>query len=274
MSFNAHDASGALGLAADALTLASMGVHPVTVVCGVHSCDTRRIFAHQPLDDELLAEQARYVLEDMAVHAFKIGFVGNPANIRCIAEICSDYPEIPVISYMPDLSWWQQGDGMEAYLDAFEDLLLPQTAVLVGNHTTLTRWLLPDWRASRPPGPRDLAQMAQEHDVACVLATGIEAVGGQLDNVLATAESVIGSGRFTQLPATYLGAGDTVSAALAALLAAGHDAGTAALEALEYMDHSLAQGFRPGMGHHIGDRMFWAQGPEEQEPESTTAPDD
>jgi hydroxymethylpyrimidine/phosphomethylpyrimidine kinase len=101
-----------------------------------------------------------------------------------IAEISTDYPDIPIISYMPDLSWWDS-DQMEQYLDAFQELLLPQTSVLVGNHNTLWRWLLPDWEHSRPPTARDLAMAAQE-GCAFVLVTGIPLPGQFVDNVLSS----------------------------------------------------------------------------------------
>jgi len=58
--------------------------------------------------------------------------------------------------------------------------------------------------------------------------------------------------------AVFSGAGDTLSAALAGLLAAGTDLQVATTEALTYLDHSLDSGFRPGMGHVIADRLFWA----------------
>ncbi len=264
MSFNALDAVGGLGLTADAITIASVGAHPVTVACCIQVSDTNRIFSHTALDDELVADQARTVLEDMPVQAFKVGFVGSTANISTIASICSDYPEIPVISYMPDLSWWQEGDALEEYLDAFEELLLPQTTILVGNHGTLARWLLPQWEHSRAPTPRDIAQAAQAQDVPFVLVTGIAQHGDFFDNVLANAETVIGSSKFEFFDAKFLGAGETASAALAALLAAGNDLGAAAQEALEYMDHCLGNAFHPGMGRLIPDRMFWAQ-PEDKE---------
>ena len=52
----------------------------------------------------------------------------------------------------------------------------------------------------------------------------------------------------------------------------------ATLEALEYLDHSLDAGFRPGMGHYLPDRLFWAQPTEdeesEDEPEDEETPDD
>ena len=91
------------------------------------------------------------------------------------------------------------------------------------------------------------------------LVTGIAASDQQIDNVLATAHQVLTSVRFERFDAVFSGAGDTLSAALAALLASGDDIETATREALGYLDRSLDGGFRPGMGHVLPDRMFWAQ---------------
>ena len=264
MCFNACDPSGAGGLTADITTIASVGGHPVAVVTGVIVRDTNHVFSHSAIDDETVSDQARTVLEDIPVRAIKIGFAGNPANLAAIAELSSDYPDIPVVSYMPDLSWWQ-GDGLEEYLDAFQALVMPQTSVLVGNYGTLSRWLLPDWSQSRRPTARDIAKAAEALDVPFVLVTGMPLPEQHLDNVLASTETVIGSSKFELFDGSFNGAGDTLSAALTALLAAGNDLGAAAQEALEYLDRSLASGFRPGMGQLIPDRMFWAQPEEEDE---------
>lgn len=261
MCFNASDPSGAGGLTADITTIASVGGHPVAIVTGVLVRDTSHVFSHLALDDETVTDQGRTVLEDIPVRAIKVGFAGSPANLAAIAELASDYPDIPVVSYMPDLSWWQ-GDGLEEYLDAFQALVMPQTSVLVGNHGTLSRWLLPDWHNSRPPTARDIAKAAEALDVPFVLVTGIPLPEQHIDNVLASTETVIGSSKFELFDGSFNGAGDTLSAALTALLAAGNDLGAATNEALEYLDRSLGSGFRPGMGQLIPDRMFWAQ-PEE-----------
>ncbi|MBP7351900.1 bifunctional hydroxymethylpyrimidine kinase/phosphomethylpyrimidine kinase [Comamonas sp. UBA7528] len=263
LSFNACDPCGASGLTADITTIASVGGHPLAVVTGTYVRDTNRIFDHHRLDDEWVSEQARAVLEDLPVRAIKVGFVGSPEILTVIAEISTDYPDIPIISYMPDLSWWDS-DQMEQYLDAFQELLLPQTSVLVGNHGTLWRWLLPDWEHSRPPTARDLAMAAQEKDVPFVLVTGIPLPGQFVDNVLSSPETVLGSSKYELFDGSFIGAGDTLSAALAALLATGNDLGAASEEALEYLDRCLDHGFRPGMGHFLPDRMFWAQ-PEDDE---------
>lgn len=261
--FNANDPSGAGGLTADITTIASVGGHPLGVVCGSYARDTGRIFDHFSFPDDCIDEQARAVLEDLPVRAIKVGFAGSPENLAVIAEISSDYPDLPIISYMPELSWWQD-DLLDQYLDAFRELVLPQTSVLIGNHSTLWRWLLPDWDASRSPSARDLAMAADALGVPYVLVTGIVLPEQFIDNVLSTPQAVLASHRFEMFDGTFSGAGDTLSAALTALVASGNDLVSATQESLEYLDHSLDNGFRPGMGHFLPDRMFWAQ-PEDDE---------
>ena len=277
LSFNSSDPSGASGLSADIATISSVGGHALPVACGAYVRDTARIHEHFSLDDEAVTEQARMVLEDIAVAAIKVGFAGSPANLAAIAAISSDYPNIPIISYMPDLSWWED-DKQDQYLDAFKELVLPQTSVLVGNHNTLWRWLLPDWEQSRSPTARDIAMAAEALEVLYVLVTGIPLPDQFVDNVLTTAQTVLGNSKYEMFDATFTGAGDTLSAAITALLATGNDLGVATLEALEYLDHSLDAGFRPGMGHYLPDRLFWAQPTEdeesEDEPEDEETPDD
>ena len=264
MVFNANDPSGAGGITADTVTIASVGGHPIAIATGAYARDTAEIFEHYAMDDEAVAEQARAVLEDMPIQAIKVGFVGSPENLSAIAEITADYSDVPVIAYMPNLSWWRD-DLIDQYLDAFQELLLPQTSVLVGNHSTLRRWLLPDWSSDRSPSARDIAMAASELGVPYVLVTGIPAPEQFVENVLASPQTVLGSGKFELFEATFSGAGDTLSAALTALVASGSDLGEATSEALTYLDRCLDAGFRPGMGHILPDRMFWAQPDDEDD---------
>jgi hydroxymethylpyrimidine/phosphomethylpyrimidine kinase len=258
MVFNASDPSGAGGLAADVTAVASVGAHPLPVVTGAYVRDTTEVFDHFSLDEEAVAEQARTILEDVPVQVFKIGFLGSPETVSTVAEIAADYADVPLVAYMPSLAWWDEGLA-DLYLDAFRELMLPQTTVLVGNHSTLWRWLLPDWSAERSPTARDLAKAASEMGVPYTLVTGVPLPDQFVDNVLATPQAVLGNQKFERFDAMFSGAGDTLSAALAALLAGGVDLAAAASEALAYLDQCLNGGFRPGMGHVIPDRMFWAQ---------------
>lgn len=256
--FNASDPSGAGGLAADITAIASVGAHALPVVTGAYARDSAEVFDHFAFEEDVIAEQARAILEDVPVQVFKVGFVGSPEAISTIAEIAADYAEVPLVAYMPDLSWWDEGQ-IDLYLDAFRELMLPQTTVLVGNHSTLWRWLLPDWGSDRSPTARDIAKAASEMGVPYTLVTGIPMPDQFIDNVLATPQAVLTSEKFERFEANFSGAGDTLSAALAALVASGTDLAAASTEALAYLDRCLDAGFRPGMGNVVPDRLFWAQ---------------
>jgi len=268
--FNAIDPSGAGGLACDVLSVASVGAHALPVVTGAYARDTAKIFDFYPMDEEAVTEQARAILEDAPVQVIKVGFAGSPENISAIAELATDYSELPLIACMPDLSWWED-DKIDQYQDAFRELLLPQTTVLVGNHSTLRRWLLPDWSSDKNPSPRDLARAAADMGVPYTLVTGIQLPEQFVDNVLATPQAVLASEKFERFDVLFAGAGDTLTAALAAVIASGSDLPAAVTEALQYLDHCLEAGFRPGMGQAVPDRLFWAQ-PEDDEDEAAASP--
>ena len=170
---------------------------------------------------------------------------------------------------MPNLSWVEE-DEQQAYLDAFRELVLPQTEVLVGSHQTLTDFLLPEWDADRPASPRELAVAAAEHGARFVLVTSVLVTSSKtpdqyLDNVLASAQGAITGEKFERFEVSFVGAGDTLSAALAALLAAGSELHMAVGESLAFLDQALDAGFRPGMGNVIPDRFFWALPPDGEE---------
>jgi hydroxymethylpyrimidine/phosphomethylpyrimidine kinase len=227
------------------------------VMTGAYARDTSEIADHFPIDDDALLAQARTILEDVTPDVFKVGFVGSPENLSAVAALVSDYADVPVVTYMPDLSWWHE-DQIDQYLDACADMLLPQTTVLVGSYGTLARWLLPEWDSPRAPDARDIAKAAQELGVPYTLVTGIPLPEQFIDNALCSASALMCSEKFERLEATFVGTGDTLSAALAALIAVGTELAEAVTEALSYLDRALEAGVRPGMGHVQPDRLFWA----------------
>lgn len=97
LSFAASDPSGGAGIQADILTLAGMGCHPLTVLTAVTVQDTTGVEDIFVMDAEWVTDQARTVLQDMPVQAFKIGMLGSVEIISAIAEIISDYPDIPLV---------------------------------------------------------------------------------------------------------------------------------------------------------------------------------
>jgi hydroxymethylpyrimidine/phosphomethylpyrimidine kinase len=277
MTFNASEPSGAGGIAGDVATIAAMGAHALPVVCSIVMRDTAEVFDHHAIDADVIAEQARSILEDVTIAAWKVGFLGSTEGVSTVAEILSDYPDVPLVAYMPNLSWVEE-DAQQAYLDAFRELVLPQTEVLVGSHQTLTDFLLPDWDGERPASPRELAVAAGEHGTRFVLVTSVLIQSSKtpdqyMDNVLASPQGAITGEKFERFDVSFVGAGDTLAAALASLLASGAELHAAVGEALAFLDQALDAGFRPGMGNVVPDRFFWALPPGEDE-DDEGAPDE
>ncbi|WP_370454908.1 hydroxymethylpyrimidine/phosphomethylpyrimidine kinase [Paucibacter sp. KBW04] len=270
MSFNASEASGASGLGCDVATIAAMGAHCLPIVTAIVLRDTAEVFEHMTLDTDTIAEQARLILEDIPITAWKVGFLGSAEGVSAVAEVLSDYPDVPLVAYLPNVAWLDE-EQQQSYLDSFRELILPQTHVLVGNHKTLTDFLLPDWDADRPASPRELAVAAAQHGAAHVLVTGISLPNQFVDNVLATPQGPVTGEKFERFDINFVGAGDTLSAALAALLSVGAEIHSAVAEALSFLDQALDAGFRPGMGNAIPDRFFWALPPNEEEEEAAAA---
>ncbi|MFL6712306.1 MAG: bifunctional hydroxymethylpyrimidine kinase/phosphomethylpyrimidine kinase, partial [Sulfurifustis sp.] len=65
--FAGTDPTAGAGIAADVLTLASLGCHPAIVVTAVTAQDTSGVKQYAAVPPELVISQARAVLEDMEV---------------------------------------------------------------------------------------------------------------------------------------------------------------------------------------------------------------
>lgn len=259
LTFSATDPSGGAGMQADILTIASMGCHPLSVVTAVTVQDTSGVDDVMPIDAEWVADQARAVLEDMPVSAFKIGLLGSVENIAAIAEVISDYPDIPLV-FDPILASGR-GDELanEDMRDAMRELLLPQTTILTPNSIEARRLIQDEENDEDNPNLIECAKRIIELGCEYVLVTGTHENTPKVINTLYGPRGVVRSDNWPRLPSIYHGSGCTLASAIAALLANGLSVEEAVKEAQEYTWQSLQYGFRPGMGQHIPDRLFWAR---------------
>jgi hydroxymethylpyrimidine/phosphomethylpyrimidine kinase len=265
LTFAASDPSAGAGMQADILTIASMGCHPLTVVTAITVQDTSGVDDVQAIDAELVMNQARTVLEDMPVAAFKIGLLGSVENIAVIAEIISDYPDIPLV-FDPVLSSGR-GDELanEDMLDAMRELLLPQTTILTPNSLEARRLIQDEDNDEDNPDLNECAKRIIQLGCEFVLITGTHENTSKVINSLHGERGFIRSDNWPRLPGIYHGSGCTLASAIAALLANGLTMEEAVREAQEYTWETLKYGFRPGMGQHIPDRLFWARDDEEDD---------
>ncbi|HYP67171.1 MAG TPA: bifunctional hydroxymethylpyrimidine kinase/phosphomethylpyrimidine kinase [Thiobacillaceae bacterium] len=262
--FAASDPTGGAGVQADLLTLAAMGCHPLSSITALTIQDTRGVDDVLPIDAEWVADQARMVLEDMRVDAFKLGMLGSVEAIAAIAEVLSDYPDIPVV--LDPVLASGAGDELanEEMISAMKEMLLPQATVITPNSTEARRLA---WHED------DEGELSLELAAARLLAFGCEYVlitgthenTPRVINTLFTQQGVVRQDAWDRLSGTYHGSGCTLASGLAAALAFGQDMSQAVRDAQEFTYATLKAAFRPGMGQHLPQRFFWAResGPEE-----------
>jgi len=268
LCFAATDPSGGAGIQADVLTLAAMGCHPLSATTAITVQDTVGVEAVLPLDAEWVADQARAVLEDMPVAAFKIGLVGSVENIAAIAEVVADYPDVPLI-LDPVLA---SGRGDELATDnmvsALLELLIPQTTLLTPNSLEARRLAGGEGEEEDTLTLEECAARLISTGCEYVLITGTHEPGAEVVNTLFGEAGVIRRDRWPRLPGSFHGSGCTLASAIAAAIAQGADIVSAVRTAQEYTWHTLKHGFRPGMGQHLPDRLFWAREEPGEEDES------
>jgi hydroxymethylpyrimidine/phosphomethylpyrimidine kinase len=265
LTFGATDPSGGAGLQADILTIASMGCHPLTVVTAITVQDTGGVDDILPIDAEWVSDQARAVLEDMPVAAFKIGLLGSVENIAAIAEVISDYPDIPLV-FDPVLASGR-GDELtdEDMLDALRELLLPQTTILTPNSIEARRLIQDEDNDEDNPDLAECAKRIVQLGCEYVLVTGTHEHTPKVINTLYGESGIVRSDSWARLSGIYHGSGCTLASAITALLANGLSMNEAVKEAQEFTWQALKYAFRPGMGQHIPDRLFWARDDDEDE---------
>jgi hydroxymethylpyrimidine/phosphomethylpyrimidine kinase len=309
LTFGALDPVGATGVTADLAVFSALGCNGLAVTTALLIGDSAGVEDMQEIDPDWVADQARVLLEDAAVAAFKIGALHDLEHASAIAEIVSDYPDAALVldpfgSRLPDI-----GGDAEEMLTIVRQLLVPQASVLVLSRDELAR-LAETWRESdddgspdedgddeadeedeedeaepaaaraRPPAriplppggeipceeaePADPVEADARHLIrlGCefVLVTGTigEGDGGRA-NTLYSTDGVVRHDCWRHLPGPFIGAGGTLSAAIAAFLAQGADTPQAVRLAQDYTHGALAHAQRYGMGKLVPNRTYRMQ---------------
>jgi hydroxymethylpyrimidine/phosphomethylpyrimidine kinase len=257
LTFAATDPTSGAGLQADILTLASMGCLPLSVVTAITVQDSAGVESFHALDPDWVADQARCILEDIPVVAFKMGVLASTEIVTVVAEVVSDYPDIPLVLDPVFASGRGDEFGGEDLVAAIRELLVPQSTVVTPNIPELRRLSDSDDEEDADHGEcaRRLLDMGCEY----VLVTGTHDATVAVVNTLHHRDGIVRSDNWQRLPGSYHGSGCTLASAIAANLARGLEVPEAVYEAQDYTWRALQRAFRPGMGQYIPDRLFWAR---------------
>lgn len=271
LTFGLSDPTGAGGVQADLLACASMGCHPATVVTVIAASGREAGDDWLAIDAEVVEAQARTVLQNMPVAAFKVGALADAAQVQSVAEALADFSDVPVV-LDPAIDHssgeeWQDDDRAEA----MRELLLPQTTIV-----TLSLAQARAFAALDEPGEQAETYSAAEcarHLTDCgaeyALISDAEPGSTALVIVLFDESGLVRRDALPRLanPAggRFRGAGDTLSAGVAGLLAQGIDVPEAVQEAAQYTTAALMHAFPAGLGVAVPDRLFWAGDDEDEE---------
>ncbi|MFD1122758.1 hydroxymethylpyrimidine/phosphomethylpyrimidine kinase [Methylophilus flavus] len=271
LTFAATDPSSGAGVQADIMALASIGCYPLSVITGITVQDTVGVESVMPLDADWINDQARTILEDVSVSAFKLGLLGSVENVAIIAEIVADYPDVPLI--IDPILTSGRGDELsnEEMQAAMCELLFPQATLITPNSLEARRLAYYDEgdevkHSSLEECALRLLEMGTEY----VMITGTHERSNDVVNSLygmqlSNMPGLIKDYHWERLPGSYHGSGCTLTSAITACLAHGLTIEEAVHEAQEFTWQTLRHAFRPGMGQFIPDRFFWARETEVQE---------
>jgi hydroxymethylpyrimidine/phosphomethylpyrimidine kinase len=251
LCLSGHDPGGGAGVQADIEAVAALGGHAATLITAHTVQDTANVRRVVAADFALLKEQAAILSADVEVRAIKVGLLGAPEQVAFIARLAERLGTPLVLD--PVL---RAGGGAELATDALvaaiRDELLPRVTVLTPNAA----------EARRLAGSDDLAACGEAlvaAGAANVLVTGGDEVAPE------SREAVVnrwhrrdGSSRafsWPRLPGPFHGAGCTLAAAIATLLARGLPVAAALADAQAYVHTALSRGFSPGHGRRIPGRL-------------------
>ncbi len=205
------------------------------------------------MDPGHVVSQARAILEDMPIDAFKIGMLGSLEIAIAIYSILADYPDIPLVLDPVLASGNGTPLGEDGLTDAIRRLLLPLTTVLTPNSRE-ARILAPE------ADTLDACAFALlDQGTEYVLLTGSHEHTPHVINRLYQGHQRLETFTWERLPHSYHGSGCTLAACIAGLLAHGLDVFQACHEGQHFTWQTLRNGYRPGMGQHLPNRMYWTQ---------------
>lgn len=251
------DSSGGAGIQADLKTFTALGVYGASVLTALTAQNTRGVDDVLPIPPAFVRAQIDSVLSDLDVKAAKTGMLANADVILAVAEILEGNAEIPLVCDPVMVA--TSGDVLlePDAIGALRERLIPRASLLTPNIPEAARLL-------GCPEATDLDEMARQAEVlrafgcAAVLLKGGHGSGKTATDILAHAGGIVPlEAPRIETPNTH-GTGCTLSAAIAALLAAGEPLEQAVRRAKAFVWSALEAGAHCQIGHGSGpvDHLF------------------
>ena len=126
------DSGGGAGIQADIKTFSALGVYATSVITAVTAQNTRSVSAVLALSPDIVLAQIKAVLDDIDIHAVKIGMLANAEIIAVVAEALANFKG-PIV--LDPVMVAKSGDALldETAVSALIQLLVPRADILTPN---------------------------------------------------------------------------------------------------------------------------------------------
>ncbi|MSU88795.1 bifunctional hydroxymethylpyrimidine kinase/phosphomethylpyrimidine kinase [Rhodobacteraceae bacterium 2CG4] len=218
------DSGGGAGIQADLKTFSALGVYGCSAITAITAQNTRGVTRAEPVSPGMVAAQIAAVLDDIPVHAVKIGMLASAAIVKEVAGALAGY-DGPVV--LDPVMVAKSGDPLLAgdAVAALVAQLLPRADILTPNLPEAARLLgrpLPQDAAATDAAEIEAQGRALRGlGARAVLMKGGHAAGATCTDLLVTADGTRAFAAPRIATRNTHGTGCSLSSALAAELAKG-----------------------------------------------------
>jgi hydroxymethylpyrimidine/phosphomethylpyrimidine kinase len=241
------DSGGGAGIQADIKTVTALGGYAATAITAITVQNTLGVTAAQALAPDLVAAQARAVLEDIGADAIKTGMLGDVATVEVVAKVLDSASRVPAVIDPVMVAKGGEALLVPEAIEAVRSLLIPRAALLTPNAPeaeTLTGLTVATTDDLRRAGEALLRLGAR-----AVLMKGGHIAGDRVVDLLITPQGETAfEGERIDTRHTH-GTGCTLASACAAGLAQGMDLTAAVARAWNYVHEAMLRAPGFGAGH-------------------------
>ena len=245
------DSSGGAGIQADLKTFSALGVYGASVITALTAQNTQGVTAVHNVPADVVAAQIDAVFSDLAIGAVKIGMLSQAATIEAVAQGLGRHRAKNIV--LDPVMVATSGDRLLAAdaIGALRKLVIPQALVLTPNLPEAAALL--DHAPARSEAEMEAqARALLDFGAQYVLIKGGHGEGSESVDLLIDATSVTRFAEMRIATRNTHGSGCTLSSAIAAGIAKGHDLKTAVRDAKTYVTAAIAAADTLAIGHGNG----------------------
>jgi hydroxymethylpyrimidine/phosphomethylpyrimidine kinase len=245
------DSGGGAGIQADLKTFAAFGVYGACAITALTAQNTRGVTAIHDVPADFVAAQIDAVFSDLDVGAVKLGMLSKAVVIRTVADRLDRYKAKNIV--LDPVMVATSGDRLldRDAIVAMRNEMIPQALVVTPN--------LPEAAAlvGSSPARNEREMEVQAREILALGARNVLIKGGHGSGD-ESVDLLVGQGTVIRLSAKRIatknthGTGCTLSSAIAAGLAKGHDLAAAAHDAKTYVTTVIAAADQLQVGHGNG----------------------